>query len=123
MKIEKFDRTSLKALRTKLEAVLADAGIEGVTFKIGNMRFDETKVDIKLTAETEGQAEVKTELVEEMAKLHGLASTSKDGYTLVDFHHTKPKYPFIATKPNGGRIKMTPDQARLRFGAVERAVA
>ena len=116
MNVTKFDRATVKALRTKLDAVLADTGIEGVEFKIGNMRFSETAVDIKVTATTAGEAEVKTDLVESMAKLHGVASTSKDGFTLVDFHSKKPKYPFIATKPGGGRIKMTPEQARLRFG-------
>lgn len=121
--MEKFDRASLRTLRTKLEAVLADAGIEGVTFRVGNMRFTETSADIKITAETAGETAVIDDLVRHKADLHGVASLKKDGWTLVDFHSKKPKYPFIALDPAGRRMKLTPDQARLRFGAVERVVA
>lgn len=38
------------------------------------------------------------------------------GDQLVDFHPTRPKYPFTYQSAGGTRWKITPEQARARFG-------
>ena len=116
MKIETFDRSSCRVLRDKLQAVLAEAGIEGVEFEVGNMRFTANEVSIKLTAKTAGAEGERLDVVAQMAKLHGIASTERDGWRLVDYHPKKRKYPFIAENPRGTRYKMDVQQAQNRFG-------
>ncbi len=117
MKIENFDRATCKALRIAMNRVLVDAGIEGVEFAVGSMSFSHTKCTIKVEATTAGNVEARTSVVELQAKLHGIASLTNDaGWALVDFHPKKRMYPFIATDATKKRFKLSPDQARARFG-------
>ncbi len=118
MKIENFDRATLKTLRDAMQSALDAAGIEGVTFEVGNMRFSPSEATIKIVAKTEGATDANLDLVARMAKLHGVASTERNGWALVEYHPKKRKYPFIATNPEGKRWKFSPEQAQNRFGAV-----
>ena len=116
MKINSFDKFNCKVLRGHMQAALDNAGLEGVTFDVGNMRFSATECTIKVVAKTAGNAVKAAIEVEWQAKRHGLASTERDGWTLVDFHPKKRKYPFIATNENGSRYKLSISQAKMRFG-------
>lgn len=111
MKIEKFDRAVCRALRERMNAVLAEAGIEGLTFEVGNMSFTNTECQIKVTAATAGAEKARAGRAEMIGKLYGLACTEKDGYKLVDFHAKKRKFPFIV-EHGGKTYKMSPDRAK-----------
>lgn len=116
MTITTFDKTACRIIRQKLEAVLAEAGIDGVTFEVGSMRYGKTDCIIKLTAKTEGAADERLGVVSRMAKLYGIANTELGGWKIIDFHAKKRLYPFIVLNPQGAQYKMSPDQARGQFG-------
>lgn len=118
MNIEKFDRSTCRVLRRALEDALKNVGIEGVTFDVGGMRFSDTECTVKVVAKTAGNGAHVADLLSMEAKFHGIASTQRNGWTLVDFHPKKHKYPFIATNENGSRYKLSISQAKMRFGAV-----
>ena len=110
--MKEFSKANLQIVRARMNAVLAEVGIEGVTFEIGNMRFSPTEVTIKVTAKTSGAQD---NLVTD-AKNFGIASIEKDGWKIVDFQMSRRKYPWIAEHA-GKRFKMSSNQARKQFGA------
>ena len=114
--MDKFDKTACRELRKAMKEALDKCGVEGVTFDIGSMRFNDSEVTIKVVAKTEGNAQVRLDRVANMARIHGVGSMVKDGWSLVDYHSKKPKYPFIATGANGKEYKLTIAQAHARFG-------
>ncbi len=117
MKIDNFDRATMKLLRVALNGALAEVGIEGVTFKAGSMSFTGSEATIKVKATTERNAELRTGLVQMWLGAHNVASlTNDDGWALVDYHSRKPKFPFIARDARGKQWKLSPEQARARFG-------
>ena len=114
--IKEFNRPICRQLRGDLEKVLANAGIEGVTFDVGNMSFSNTECKIKIVAKTEGFAEKNAADMTNVARIYGLADTTRAGWTLVDYTPRRRKYPFLATNPEGKTYKLSLDQAHFRFG-------
>ena len=115
-KIKSFDKATLKALRAEMDAVLAKYGKKtGVEFEVGNMRFSEAEVDIKVKAKISG-AKTRTDTqLELMAKMVGITKlTNKDGDRLVEFKPRSSKYPFIFERA-GRRYKCSERQAQVLF--------
>ena len=118
MNFEKFDRAAAKLIRIKLEQVLAGIDFNGVKFEIaGNASYSDSKVNIRVSATNAASIRENGHRLGFYADQNKIASlTSDDGWTLVDYHPRKPKYPFIATNPQGGRYKLSVRQAQRRFG-------
>jgi len=119
MSITKFDRNACRIVRARLEEVLAEAGIEGVEFEVGNMSFLPNQLTIKVVGKTEGAADDQHDLLVSMTRLDNIGSLEKNGWKIIEYHSKKPKYPYIVTDGRGKRFKMTPGQARMQFGAAQ----
>ena len=116
-KIKSFDKATLKALRAEMDAVLAKYGKKtGLDFEVGNMRFTETEVDIKVKAKVTGAKSRAEQGLEVFAKLYGFKLTNSNGDRLVEFKERNRKYPFIFER-NGKRYKCSESQARDLFAA------
>lgn len=124
-----LNKQVMRRLRAELQSQIdADAlgrilHINGLKITVGSCRFDDHEATFQVKVETEGGAAVKDALLEAAMRRHGVRSKTANGYTLVDFHPNKPKYPFIYTGPQGGRYKTSPEGARQRFGRVDSQAA
>lgn len=114
-KIQSFDKATLRALRSEMEAVLEKYGKKtGLDFEVGNMRFSESEVDIKVKAKVKG-AKTRTDTqLEMMVQMLGLKMTNKSGDRLVEYKTRSRKYPFIFER-SGKRYKCSQEQAKMLF--------
>ena len=119
--ITSFDKTVLKELRRSMQEALDRMDIDGLSIEVGNMRFDSNTVTIKVTAKTAGADVERTDLLVEAMLRHGVKDSQAGGHQLVDYHPKKRKYPFIMSGPQGGRYRISPEQARRRFGSTREA--
>ncbi len=113
-----FTKQNLQALRNQLNEVLANAGIEGIEFEVGNMRFTDTHADIKLKATISGAPTKEQTALRDSAHVWGL-DTNKSGprgEKLVGYKSRNRKYPFIFER-NGSQYKCGLDQAKRYFAA------
>jgi hypothetical protein len=83
---------------------------------MGKFLYTENEVNIKIEAKIEGQSSRTEDLVKTVAESYRLA-LSKNGYTLVEYHPSKYKFPFIYTNPNGKRFKTSLEHAKVMFTA------
>lgn len=117
MKIQSFDKATLKALRSEMEAVLQKYGSKAnVSFEVGNMRFSDSEVDIKVKAKVNGAKTRSDSMLESIVANLGLNMTNAKGDRLVEYKSRSPKYPFVFER-NGSRYKCSRDQAQLLFAA------
>lgn len=117
MKISKFDKATLTALRCEMSTVLEKYGIKaGVEFEVGNMRFSEAEVDIKVKAKVKG-VKTRTDAILEMAaKNAGITNLQNSrGEKLVGYNSRSYKYPFIYETSNGKKFKCTEQSAKIKF--------
>lgn len=114
-KIKSFDKATLRALRSEMQAVLDKYGKKaGIEMEVGNMRFSEAEVDIKVKAKIVG-AKTRTDTqLETMASMLGLKMINKSGDRLVEFKSRSPKYPFVFER-SGKRYKCSETQAKMLF--------
>lgn len=114
--VKSFDKATLKALRSEMQAVLDKFGAN-IQFEVGNMRFSEAEVDIKVKAVIKGATTRADEQLELMAKLSGITKlTNSNGDRLVAFKSRSPKYPFVFVR-DGKRYKCSEREARILFAA------
>ena len=118
-KFAKFDRTNLKALRVEMEALLAKYGVgSNLDITVGNMKFNESEVEIKVKAKVKGAKTFTNVILESRAKALGLTLKNKFGDELIDYNTRAPKMPFIyINAADGKRYKCDERLAKLRFAA------
>lgn len=96
MKVTSFDRNVCQALRNELNAVLqkfgADANLE---FTVGNMKFSDQSVEIKVAAKVIGGKSVADKNLEYASKAYGLSTEPRNGKRLVGYNSRSYKYPFV----------------------------
>ena len=109
-----FDKATLKALRSEMQAVLDKFGAN-LQFEVGNMRFSEAEVDIKVKAVIKGKRTRSDSELEAFANLYNLKMTNAAGDRLVGFKARNRKYPFIFER-NGQQYKCSEQQAKALFG-------
>ena len=117
MKIQNFDRQTLKSLRAEMEAVLAKYGNKaGVEFDIGNISFSDAEANIKVSAKVKG-AKTQTDEILEMAckSLNIKKRVNAKGDKLIALKSRSPRYPFVYEAANGKQCKCTRDMAREMF--------
>lgn len=116
----KFDRSNLKALRDEMNALLSKYGVDAnLDISVGNMKFSETEVEIKVTAKVKGAKTFTNVLLETRAAALGLSLVNKMGDQLVDYNPKAYKMPFIyVNAADGKRYKCDERLARMRFGLV-----
>jgi len=117
-KFNKFDRKSLKNLRDEMDAVLAKYGASAnLDITVGNMKFSDVEVTIKVEAKVKGAKTVSNEILESRANVLGLKMKNKAGDELVDYNTRAYKMPFVYKTADGKRYKTDENGAMLRFGA------
>lgn len=93
--VTKFDRPTLKALRSEMQAVLDKFGAN-LDFEVGNMSFDDTEVSIKVKAKVKGAQTMEDLMLVKFAQLDGIKNlTNAKGQRLVMYKSRSPKYPYV----------------------------
>lgn len=119
MKFSKFDRTNLKALRAEMQAVLEKYGVaSNLEIEVGNMKFSEAEVEIKVKAKVKGAKTMSNAILESMAELNGLKLKNSAGDELVDYNTRAHKMPFVYRCGKTGKMfKCDERLAKIRFAA------
>jgi hypothetical protein len=118
-KFTKFDRKNLNSLRAEMSALLSKFGIDSnLELAVGNMKFSEAEVEIKVTAKVIGAKTRADSVLETMIKLKGLKLKNVKGDELVGYNTRAHKMPFIYLKAaDGKRYKCAEDIAKFMFAA------
>ena len=95
-KFNKFDKANLNALRAEMQAVLEKYGVSSnLDIQVGNMRFSQSEVDIKVKAKVKGAKTLSNTVLESRIKSLGLVMKNKFGDELVDYNTRAYKMPFV----------------------------
>lgn len=118
-KFAKFDRKNLVALRADLNALLSKYGIDSnLELEVGNMRFSEAEVEIKVKAKVVGAKTRANALLEARVATLGLKLKNRFGDELVDYNTKAYKMPFVyISADDGKRYKCDETTVKLRFAA------
>lgn len=119
MKFSKFDRSNLKSLHTEMEALLAKYGVDSnLDITVGNMKFSESEVEIKVIAKVKGAKTMTNVILESRVAALGLKMKNRYGDELVDYNTRAPKMPFIyINAADGKRYKCDERLAKMRFAS------
>jgi len=110
-----FDKKNLKVLREVMNAALAEAGFEGLSFEVGNAKYEQAEANFQVKVKIEGLETVSDKMLEAEVRRLGLVM-EKEGRKLIDYKPRNHKYPFIM-EDGGKRYKLSGIQARAYFGA------
>jgi hypothetical protein len=113
-------KAQLKTLRIEMQAALNKAGL-GFEFEVGNMSFNPTTVNIKVTGTvksangTVAETPADRDFAEKIATL-GLKMIGPKGEKLTEYKASRYKYPFGYVTARGARFKQSEAQAKVMFG-------
>jgi hypothetical protein len=117
-KFAQFDKTSLKALRIEMQALLNKYGVDSnVEFEVGNMKFSSAEVEIKVKAKVKGAKTITNVILESRAAALGLKMKNSYGEELVEYNTRAHKMPFVYRKADGKLFKCDERMAKTRFAA------
>jgi uncharacterized protein YejL (UPF0352 family) len=118
-KFAKFDKANLKALRAEMQAVLEKYGMSSnLEIEVGNMRFSNVEVEIKVKAKVKGAKTRTDAMLESMAKMSGLKLTNSYGDMLVEYSTRARKMPWVYKCGKTGKMFKTDERgAKMRFAA------
>jgi hypothetical protein len=116
-KFVKFDRKNLTALRDEMSALLKKYGVDtNLEFEVGNMKFSEAEVEIKVKAKVVGAKTLTNVILESRVAALGMKLKNALGDELVDYNTRAHKMPFVyISARDGKRYKCTEDMAKMRF--------
>lgn len=123
MKISKFDKQNLKAIRAEVDIALkAISDKYGINLKIGNMSYADGRFTTKLEGIAEANKDAEQNNLKMWASVIGvdINKTFRDNmgtvHTLVKYDNKKRTAPWITQGSNGKQYKMTDEQVRRNFG-------
>jgi hypothetical protein len=118
-KYAKFDKSTLKALRSEMQEVMNKYAVKAnLDINVGNMRFSDAEVTIKVEAKIKGGVTRSDMMLEAMAKSAGLKMTNSNGDTLTGYNSRAKAYPYQYTcGTTGKRYKCSPTQAKMKFAS------
>jgi uncharacterized protein YejL (UPF0352 family) len=118
-KFAKFDRTNLKALRAEMQAVLEKYGMSSnLEIEVGNMKFSEAEVEIKVKAKVKGAKTFSNAILESRVASLGIKMKNQFGDELVDYNTKAYKMPFVYRCAKTGKMfKCDERMAKMRFAA------
>lgn len=115
---QNFNRKNLSELRAEMAQVLQKYGVDAnLDISVGNMRFSDAEVEIKVTAKVKGAKTMTDKLLESEAKRLGLKMKNRAGDRLVEYKPRNWKFPFVYVAANGKRYKCDEDSAKMRFAS------
>ena len=107
----KFDRPSLRILRSDLEELLAtfNTSKHNITFDLGGCTYSDGEATFKLKVIKNGAKTRVQELTEQMARLEELdlskiANLGGDDYSISEFRPKASKRPWLITKLKTGQL-------------------
>ena len=102
-----------------MQAVLEKYGVpSNLEFEVGNMKFSDAEVEIKVKAKVKGAKTRTDSILESIAKIHGLKIKNKDGDVLVDYKTRNWKMPFVYKSAADGKLYKCDERgAKIRFAA------
>lgn len=118
-KFAKFDRKNLNALRDEMSALLKKYGVDtNLEFEVGNMKFSEAEVEIKVKAKVVGAKTLTNVILESRVAALGLKMKNALGDELVEYNTKAYKMPFVYINARDGkRYKTSEEGAKMRFRA------
>ena len=116
-KFSKFDKATLNALRSEMQEVMNKYAVKtNLDITVGNMRFSDAEVTIKVEAKIKGGVTRSDVMLEAMAKSAGLKMTNSNGDTLTGYNSRAKAYPYQYTcGTTGKRYKCSTPQAKMMF--------
>jgi len=117
-KFVQFDKATLKALRAEMQEVMSKYAVKAnLDIEIGNMRFSDAEVEIKVKATVKGAVTRTDKQLELYAKLAGITSfKNAKGDELVKYNSRSYKYPFVYKNATDGKMyKCDERQAKRLF--------
>jgi len=119
MKFSKFDRTNLKSLRDEMQALLEKYGVDSnLEITVGNMKFSEAEVEIKVSAKVKGAKTFSNTILESRVASLGLKMKNQFGDELVEYNTKAYKMPFVYRCAKTGKMFKCDERiAKLRFAA------
>lgn len=114
-----FDRTTLKALRDEMQAILNKYGIDSnLEIEVGNMKYSKNEVEIKVKAKVKGAKTRSNVILETRASALGLKMKNQLGDELVDYNTRAYKMPFVYRCGKTSKMfKCDERVAKARFSA------
>jgi len=107
----KFDRPSLRILRSDLEELLAtfNTSKHGIKIELGGCNYSDGEATFKLKVTKNGAKTRVQELTEQMARLEELdlskiANLDGDDYSISEFRPKASKRPWLITKLKTGQL-------------------
>jgi len=107
----KFDRPTLKALRSDLDELLATFNTDkhDIKIELGNCTYSDGEATFKLKVTKNGAKTRVQELTEQMARLEELdlskiANLNGDDYSIAEFRPKASKRPWLITKLKTGQL-------------------
>lgn len=118
-KYAQFDKTTLKSLRSEMQAVMDKYAVKAnLDINVGNMRFSDAEVTIKVEAKIKGKTTRTDQILEMMMKSNNLKATNSNGDQLTGYNSRAKAYPFQYTcGTTGKRFKCSTDQAKYKFSS------
>lgn len=116
-KFAQFDKATLKALRAEMQEVMNKYAVKAnLEIEVGNMRFSDAEVDIKVKAKVKGATTITDKMLEMAASRAGIKSfKNAKGDELVKYNSRSYKYPFVYKAANGGMYKCSETKAKMLF--------
>jgi hypothetical protein len=116
-KFAQFDKATLKALRSEMQEVMNKYAVKAnLEINVGNMRFSDAEVDIKINAKVKGAVTQTDRILQMQMKDLGLKMTASNGDTLTGYNTRAGKYPFQYTcGTTGKKYKCSGMQAKMKF--------
>lgn len=117
-KFAQFDKATLKALRSEMQEVMNKYAVKtNLDINVGNMRFSDAEVTIKVEAKIKGAKTRTDTMLEMMAKSQGITKfVNGKGDKLTGYNSRAKAYPFQYTcGTTGKKYKCSTVQALTLF--------
>lgn len=117
-KFANFDKNTLKALRAEMQEVMNKyAAAANLSIEIGNMKFSDAEVEIKVKAKVVGAVTMTDEMFVIAAKRIGISNFKNSvGDQLVAYKPSSYKYPFVyISAADSKRYKCNETSAKIKF--------
>jgi len=115
--ITKFDKPTLRNLRTEMQALLESYGVKtNLDITVGNMSFSDAEVNIKIQVKVKGAVTMTDRILQMEVDRLGLVTVNKAGDKLVEYKTRAQKYSFVY-ESRGKMYKTDERGVQARFAA------
>jgi len=107
-------KAKLRTLRNEMQAALDKAGITDFELEVGNMRFTDATVTIKVEGKLKGAVTREDRAVEGVINMHNLVKRNSKGDVITGYNSRAHKYPYMYVNGTDGKTYKT-DLTGLRW--------